>query len=154
MSSNVLAPHIQVEGGAPCDAPVWAGSDGGPPGPHFVSRGIPDPADEGRVVGNCASTMLVDCDLRHEAGKPALTLVELAAKLQGSIYDSVEHSTYTAGVDVMQDLNQRDKTPGRAVAPYVFASVLGGEGKDSTPNPFAWSGKTPLRSSLTTPNVW
>ena len=82
-----------------------------------------------------------------------MTLVELAAKLQASIYDSVEHSTYTAGVDVMQDLNQRDKTPGRAVAPYVFASVLGME-KNSAPNPFNWFGKTPLRSSLTTPNVW
>lgn len=105
------------------------------------------------MVGNCASTMLVDCDLRHEAGKPALTLIELAKRLQGSIFKSVGKSTYTAGVDVMQDLNQRDKTPGRAVAPYVFASVLGMD-KSSTPNPFNWFGKTPMSSALTTPNVW
>jgi len=129
--------------------------------PHFLMNmaffnraGVfPDPADESRVVGNCASTMLVDCDLRHEAGKPALTLIELAARLQDSIFETVGKSTYTAGVDVMQDLNRRDKTPSRAVAPYVFASVLGMD-QSSTPNPFNWFGKTPITSALTTPNVW
>merc|ERR1711965_1234321 len=65
----------------------------------------------------------------------------------------MEHSQCTSGEHVMGRLNNRDDTQGRAVAPFVFASVLGAtEGRRG--NPFTWYGRTPAAAALTTPQVW
>merc|ERR1719409_2210592 len=74
----------------------------------------------------------------------------------------MEHSKCTSGADVMGRLNRRDDTPGRAVAPFVFASALGAtepsgdEAADAArrDNPFTWYGRTPASTALTTPQVW
>ena len=90
------------------------------------------------LFGNCASTMLVDVDLSKTSQMPLISVVR---RLQAAIYESVDHSTFTAGVEVMNGLNRRDETPARAVAPYVFASVLDIPTLDSGgPNLFNWFG--------------
>ena len=53
----------------------------------------------------------------------------------------------------MSWINRRDGPFGRAVAPFVFASVLNERPADLD-NPFKWFGKTPAYTSLMTPQAW
>ena len=87
----------------------------------------------------------MDVDL---TGTNQIPFISVVQRLQAAIYTSVDHSTYTAGVEVMNGLNRRDETPARAVAPFVFASVLDIPTLESgTDNTFCWFGKTPAISS-------
>jgi hypothetical protein len=102
------------------------------------------------LVGNLSSTTLVPVDVRLGA---APSLRSLAKTLQHSMLTAMEHSECTSGTDVMARLNKRDNAIGRAVAPFVFASVLNQQPSD-TANPFTWFGRTPEHAALTTPQVW
>jgi len=118
----------------------------------LFSRDVGLHTDAQRLVGNLSSTALVPVDLSVKA---APTLRDLAKQLQDAMLNVMEHSICTSGTDAMARLNRRDGTIGRAVAPFVFASVLQeGEGINRAANPFTWYGKTPKHSALTTPQVW
>ena len=107
-------------------------------------------AQVARLVGNLAGTILVDVDA---SSKIAPSFEALAKELQARVLETMEHSQCTSGEHVMGRLNNRDDTQGRAVAPFVFASVLGAtEGRRG--NPFTWYGRTPASAALTTPQVW
>jgi len=88
------------------------------------------------------------------------------------MWRAIEHSVHTSGVDVMQRLNERDGTLGRATSPFVFASVLGvapdasgddegraaaaADASDAGATPFGWfGGVRPVAHStaLDTPQV-
>ena len=118
----------------------------------LFSRDVGLHTDAQQLIGNLSSTALVPVDV---SAKSAPTLLDLAKQLQDAMLDVVENSICTTGADTMARLNRRDGTIGRAVAPFVFASVLQeGEGIDMAANPFTWYGKTPKHSALTTPQVW
>ena len=102
------------------------------------------------LVGNLSSTMLVPVDVSLKA---APSLRTLAKTLQATVLSCMDHSVCTSGTDTMARLNKRDNMIGRAVAPFVFASVLNQGPADKT-NPFTWFGKTPAHAALTTPQVW
>ena len=88
------------------------------------------------------------------------------------MWRAIEHSVHTSGVDVMQRINDRDGTLGRATSPFVFASVLGvapdasgddegrataaADASDAGATPFGWfGGVRPVAHStaLDTPQV-
>ena len=118
----------------------------------LFSRDVGLHTDAQRLVGNLSSTALVPVDV---SAKAAPTLRDLAKQLQDAMLNVMENSICTSGADTMARLNRRDGTVGRAVAPFVFASVLQeGEGINRAANPFTWYGKTPKHSALTTPQVW
>ena len=72
------------------------------------------------AIGQLADVVLVDVDLREP--RP---FAMAASSLVEEMFAVLEHSVHTSGVEVMQRLNQRDGTLGRAASPFVFASVLG-----------------------------
>ena len=123
--------------------------------PHFImnlayfNRDV-DIASVNNIVGNCAGTILVEIDGR---GDVMDSFTRFAKTVKLALLESMEHSQFTSGVDVMSQLNTRDGTRGRAVAPYVFASVLDVSG-GSGGNIFNWFGKTPVSSALSTPQVY
>jgi pyochelin synthetase len=118
----------------------------------LFSRDVGLHTDASRLIGNLSSTALVPVDVSVKA---APTLRDLAKQLQDAMLNVIDNSICTSGTDAMARLNRRDGTIGRAVAPFVFASVLQeGEGINKVANPFTWYGKTPKHSALTTPQVW
>ena len=102
------------------------------------------------LVGNISSTMLVPVDVTHKA---APSLRALTKTLHKTVLSTMDHSVCTSGTDTMARLNKRDGVVGRAVAPFVFASVLNQQPADLD-NPFTWFGKTPAHAALMTPQVW
>merc|ERR1719163_2462278 len=151
-TSVLFAAYVHVLAG-------WSAS------PHFTlncaffSRDESLDAEVGRLVGNLAGTILVDVDASAQSTP---SFEALAKALQARVLATMEHSKCTSGADVMGRLNRRDDTPGRAVAPFVFASALGAteprgdEAADAArrDNPFTWYGRTPASTALTTPQVW
>jgi hypothetical protein len=107
-------------------------------------------AEAANLVGNLSSTMLVPVDVTREA---APSLRALTKTLHKTVLSAIDHSVCTSGIDTMARLNKRDGVMGRAVAPFVFASVLNQRPADLH-NPFCWFGKTPAHAALTTPQVW
>ena len=107
-------------------------------------------AEAANLVGNLSSTMLVPVDATLTA---APSLRALAKTLHKTVLSTMDHSVCTSGTDAMARLNRRDGVVGRAVAPFVFASVLNQQPVDLN-NPFTWFGKTPAHAALVTPQVW
>jgi amino acid adenylation domain-containing protein len=107
-------------------------------------------AEAANLVGNLSATMLVPVDATHKA---APSLRDLTKTLHKTVLSAIDHSVCTSGTETMARLNKRDGVMGRAVAPFVFASVLNQRPKDLD-NPFTWFGKTPANAALTTPQVW
>ena len=118
-------------------------------------------AEMADMVGNCMDIILIEFDLRH--GPPSL--LNLAKSAQAETAVASQHSKHTSGIDVMRRLNVRDKTPGRAPSPYVFASALGlpsgsgssgggGGGGSDTTGMFNWCGHVNVeQTALSTPQV-
>jgi pyochelin synthetase len=107
-------------------------------------------AEAGNLVGNLSSTLLVPVDASKKAA-PSLRV--LAKTLHKTVLSAMDHSVCTSGTETMSRLNNRDGSLHRAVAPFVFASVLNQHPADLD-NPFTWFGKTPEHGALTTPQVW
>lgn len=107
-------------------------------------------AEAANLVGNLSLTMLVPVDATHKA---APSLRAFTQALHKTVLSAMDHSVCTSGTDTMARLNKRDGVVGRAVAPFVFASVLNQQPADLE-NPFNWFGKTPAHTALTTPQVW
>ena len=107
-------------------------------------------AEAANLVGNLSSTMLVPVDVSPTA---APSLRALCKSLYTTTLNTMEHSVCTSGTDTMSRINNRDGTHYRAVAPFVFASVLDQRPTD-VKNPFNWFGTTPSHTALTTPQVW
>ena len=107
-------------------------------------------AEAANLVGNLSSTMLVPVDVSPTA---APSLRALCKACTQRTLNTMEHSVCTSGTDTMSRINNRDGTHYRAVAPFVFASVLDQRPTD-VKNPFNWFGTTPSHTALTTPQVW
>lgn len=95
----------------------WSGSR------HFllnnmVTHRLPMHSQISDILGNFASLYPLEVDLRGES-----SFADKARRLQSRMATDLDHSHWS-GVKVLQALNQLQKTPGRAVCPFVVGSGL------------------------------
>ncbi|MDJ1133700.1 amino acid adenylation domain-containing protein [Streptomyces iconiensis] len=113
----------------------WSGSR------HFllnnmITHRLPLHPQMSEVFGNFASLYPLEVDWRHEEG-----FEDRVRRLQTQVLSDVEH-VYWSGVKVLQELNQRRRTPGKAVCPYAVGSAL-----------FVGAAERPVHSLLETPQT-
>ncbi len=80
---------------------------------------LPFSPDVYEMVGNCASTFLLEVDLRDQ-----VSFRELCRKIQHQILNDVENLKTTTGLQVMQEINRRRNTSGTAPFPIAFSSTF------------------------------
>jgi len=71
------------------------------------------------MVGNCASTFLLEVNLQEH-----IPFRELCRKIQHQILNDIENHKTTTGLQVMQEINRRRNTSGTAPFPIAFSSTF------------------------------
>jgi amino acid adenylation domain-containing protein len=85
---------------------------------NMVSHRLPMHAEVLEMLGNFASLYPLEVDWRGDKA-----FAQRAVALQVQVTSDMQH-THWSGVKVLQALNQTQKTPGRAICPFVVGSGL------------------------------
>ena len=99
------------------------------------------------VVGNFASTVLIEADFRKSQ-----SFEQYALEIHRQVFRDIAHSM-VCGLDILQERNRQDRSAFHAASPVAFVSMLSESNEQVAPGIFQLEGDNVVFTGLETPQV-
>ncbi len=99
------------------------------------------------VVGNFASTVLIEADFRKSQ-----SFEQYALEIHRQVFRDIAHSR-VCGLDILEERNRQDRSAFHAASPVAFVSMLSESNEQVAPGIFQLEGDNVVFTGLETPQV-